>query len=223
MSTLGIGVSLFSVLAKPSYSVVILPTVILIALYQKWKGRSVNWMLLIVSIILPSGVMLGIQSLSYNMGGLIFAPLAVIDEWARLYNPAASAGLLVKLILSLLFLITVYGLYFEDARRNMPLNFAWLGFAFGVCYTYLLAESSRVEYGNLVWSGQIALFILFVMSLAFFACQNWQLLAADVSGKRTPRFMIGLAILALHLVSGIVWYLAHLSGMTTTDMQWYLW
>jgi hypothetical protein len=37
------------------------------------------------------------------------------------------------------------------------------------------------------------------------------------------RFALCAVVLALHLVSGIVWYLAHISGMPILEMQTSLW
>ncbi|MNL66026.1 hypothetical protein D3C87_1904350 [compost metagenome] len=53
------------------------------------------------------------------------------------------------------------------------LSLAWLCFAFGAAYTYLLAESgTRIVDGNFFWSGSTILFILFTTSMIFLLRQR---------------------------------------------------
>jgi len=215
-------VSVLCVEAKPSYGVVLVPVVLVASLCQKRRHHSPDWLLLVGGIVAPIGLMLGGQALSYGTEHLEVAPLAVFDAWSTRFNSDASANLLPKFTLSILFPLVVYITHFARAKRTPYPNLAWLGFGFGAAYTYLLAESDRVEFGNLTWCGQIALFVLFVMSAIFFLEQNRRVLSAGVPEK-TPAFMLCLGVSALHLVSGIVWYEVHLSEMPIVDMQFKLW
>jgi len=215
-------VSVLAVSAKPSYSVVIVPALVAIACYRQWKGYAVQWSL-VIAIGLPTTLALGIQALSYPVAGLVVSPLVVFYTWATLFNPDASAWLLPKFILSILFPVVVYFSYLKSARRDLSLNLAWLCFVIGATYTYLLAEAGRVEFGNITWSGQITLFILFIASLVFFLQQNRWLMNAGVHREGSGHFLLCASVLALHLVSGIVWYLAHSSGMPIFEMQTNLW
>ena len=71
-----------------------------------------------------------------------------------------------KFVLSLLFPVGVYVLYFREARTSLRLNLSWLAFLVGASFTYLVAEKKRVLDGNFTWGAQVALFVLFVESVA---------------------------------------------------------
>lgn len=217
-------IAVLCVLTKPSYAIVIAPTLVVWLLHSQLKNHVVDRFLLIGGILVPTVITLGFLALSFRRGGdIALAPLAVFHEWDRIYNPNASSGLALKFLLSTLFPLSVSVMYFREALHDTYLNFAWMGFAFGAAYTYLLVETDRIAHGNFIWSGQIALFVLFLVSLMFFLRENWLWIMGDPSGKLTPRFLIAISVLALHLVSGIVWYLAHASGMPTSEMLTSLW
>jgi hypothetical protein len=207
-------VTVFSTLAKPSYTIVLLPALAVRAIYAYRKKEAVNWWLLVGGLVLPAVITIGAQSVFFDAGAFRLAPLAVFQEWAAQFNPKAADGLVLKFVLSILFPLVVYIMYGEQARRNRYLNFSWLCFGFGAAYTYLFVEANRVAHGNFTWSSGIALFVLFLTSLIFFLRQNRTFVVR-------PAFIVGITILALHLVSGIVWFQVHLIGMQ--DMQWNLW
>ncbi len=104
---------------------------------------------------------------------------------------------MAKFVLSILFPLCVYSLYFRKATDDTYLSLAWPIFLVGACYTYFLAEDGAARFdGNFWWSAQVALLILFVFSTAFLVRQE----------VRSKRFFICAAVFGLHLISGIVWY-----------------
>jgi hypothetical protein len=204
------------ILAKPNYIIVLVPALIVMAAYCGVRKRAVDWRLLTVSILLPTAVVLGLEALVFkNTGGLVFAPLAVMNSWNGI-NPNASSDLGLKFILSILFPLLVYVSYFPEARRNVYLNLAWLTFAFGASYTYLLAESGeRLGHANFTWSGQISLFMLFITSTIFFIQQIQERKTAYF---RSPAALACSAAFGLHLVSGLYWYYLHVTSIWMGDI-----
>jgi hypothetical protein len=195
-------VSTFGTLAKPSYAIVIIPALGLLTLIYWWRGKPINWMLLIAGIGLPIAIVLFWQQNYYrdtSMGNFIFAPLLVMTY----YSP--NSNLLLKLLMSIAFPLAVLIFYYREALKDISMQIGWLGLIVGVLYTYLLAESNGWQDGNFTWSGQIAVFILFVASAIFLVKQNMP----QFSQRRfTPAFLICTLLLILHLLGGIAIFMA---------------
>jgi hypothetical protein len=118
----------------------------------------------------------------------------------------SSTWLVVKLLLSLLFPLSVLAVNFRRAREDCALMLAWLLFAIGAAMMYLLAESGpRMVHGNMLWSAQIAVFILFVRSAAHISVYFGGALATAPRGERW-RAMASLGCLLLHTGFGIALY-----------------
>ncbi len=85
---------------------------------------------------------------------------------------------------------------------------AWILFAVGAGIAYLLAESGpRMAHGNMVWSAQIAVFILFVQSAAHLSTYFGGVLTTPARGERW-RATASLGCLLLHTAFGIALYFA---------------
>lgn len=196
-------------LVKPSYTIVIVPAV-LAALFISRMRRDMagNIRSILFVVLLPSLLILSIQYwMTYSAqqlpgvyegkSSIVFAPLAVMSN--------VSSWLWAKFLLSVSFPLAVALCYFRRVVTDVRLCFSWLAFAIGSAYTYLLAESGpRMFQGNFIWSGQITLFILFVVTLEFF-CEQ---LRTGRSGDQ-PRSRVAVlcaAIFLLHVLSGIVFY-----------------
>src|SRR5207248_602892 len=146
--------------------------------------------------------------------GIIFAPLKVYSLY--------SSWLLPKFILSILFPLTVYLLYFRRATQDFALNLSWLIFLIGSFYAYFLAESGpRFDAGNFGWGAQIALFILFVWSVKFLIRQEIATRGECVGAtKRSKRCVTCIMAFGLHLVSGFGWYVVYLSTLNVRYTWW---
>jgi hypothetical protein len=204
--------TILATLAKPNYIICLLPALSLLAFYWLIKKRSLDWQRLIFGVILPAVIILSWQYLAtYTTdrvlraeGGIVFAPFAV---YAR-----DSGMLLPKFFLSILFPLTVYALYYKDASKDIGLNLAWLIFFFGAFYTYMLAETGlRFQDGNFKWSGQVTLFILFLVSVVFFLRINSGWLFGRVSRKPGYVFSVVAIMFGLHLASGMLFYYLQLT------------
>ena len=128
---------------------------------------------------------------------IVFAPFTVM----RLY----SSWLWLKLLLSLLFPLSVLAINFRRALDDSALMLAWVLFALGAAMMYLLAESGpRLIHGNMLWSAQIA--VLFVQSAAHVAAYFGGVLATATRRERR-RATASFGCLLLHTGFGIAFYL----------------
>jgi hypothetical protein len=98
-------------------------------------------------------------------------------------------------------------LYWKSARRDLPLNFAVLLFAFGAGYGIFLAEAQKSWAGNLIWGAYVTLFILYLFSATFLVRQ---LKTASWKGAQKIRHLAAVALLLAHAGSGILTHAAFL-------------
>ncbi len=203
-------VTLLGTIAKPNYTISVIPAIGLMVLYTLLRKQKLDWSLLIIGIALPAAEVL-LWQLNYvrgsSLSGFLFAPLAVMS----FYSPE---NLLLKFILSILFPLIVTAIYWRNALKSIVMKLAWLAFGAGAFYTYFLAESRNYISGNFTWSGQITLFILFVATLMFLFQQNEELLKEH---RLNRRVVLIITVLLLHLIGGILLYLPHLG------VDWRLW
>jgi hypothetical protein len=191
--------SVLCVLAKPSYGIVLLPALAVVGAWRWARGRPIDHKLILLGFAVPTVIVLAWQyAFTFASGtrhALAWAPLAVMS---RFHGSAARVALAV------IFPATVYLTHWRRALKDAALNLAWLVFAIGVAYAYLLAETGdRAGHGNLTWSGQIAAFVLFVTS-TLFALRN----AGERGGNLPVVASACAAAFALHFVSG-VYFLLH--------------
>jgi hypothetical protein len=201
-------IAALSTLTKPNYAICILPALALLTLYALYRKQPVDWRLLIVGIVVPITEVIIWQWFFYRgqgIGGFSFAPLQLMNY----YSPT---GLLPKFILSLLFPLTVLIFYFQAVIRDISLRLCWIAFAFGAFYMYFLIENRAWQDGNFGWGGEITLFMLFIASVIFLIRQY------KANRQWTRSLMVCSSVLALHLISGIAFYIPNLSDAWNT---WY--
>ena len=197
-------------MAKPSFLLCLVPGVLLMAAFRQWvSGQPVRWTFLLMGLVLPTFLVLGWQSWIYARytGGAhaFFSPLATMSAMSRHLAP--------KLLLSILFPVTCYLLWWREARIRSRLNLAWLVFAVGLLFTYLIAETKRTRHGNFLWSAQLALFVLFVESTLF-------AIARIRAGRSLPRpkqtidwrSALCMFTFSLHVISGVLYCVHLMSG-----------
>jgi hypothetical protein len=197
-------------LAKPSYTICIVPAVVVVLAVRRARRPSIDVGLLWWGFLVPAAAATAVTYLltyvtgihDVESGGVVLAPFDTYSHY--------SHQLLLKFLLSAAFPIAVATAYRTTARRDLGLMLAWVAFAFGAAVTYFLAESGVRRYdGNFWWSGQITLFILYVASLS-------HALGVELQRRRDDgRWVPGGAaaacalVFAFHVVSGVTFLLAN--------------
>lgn len=222
--------SILCVMAKSSYVIALLPALMVVAGYRLVRRQPVDWTLLMAGIIIPASVILVLQIVFFQSSeGFIFAPLAVIYSWTRI-NLDAPNGMVWKFLLSILFPLLVYLAYFKVAVKHIYLNLAWVVFAFGAAYMYLLAEGGeRLAHANFTWCAISTLFILFIISTTFLIQQIWgkavpfsETMLMTIKYKNTlARLLPGARLTILGVVLGYILLVA--STGTMSILQRGLW
>lgn len=196
-------------LAKPSFVICLMPAVVILGVLRSKDHEAVDWKAITLGLLAPGAAIVLLEYyLSYSGLGpegiyrnaVVFAPLKFFRDHQVSYLPA-------KFALSVAFPVAVYLLYWRCARRDLPLNFALLLFAFGAAYALFLAEAQNSGHGNLVWGAYITLFILYLFSATFLVRQ---LKTASWKGMEGVRHIAVIALLLAHLGSGILTHVATL-------------
>lgn len=147
---------------KPNYTLAILPALVVVIGIRLIQRMKVDWKMLAFGFYFPGLISLFIQWLiAYYYGdpgeSIIFAPFLVEGTY--------SHNLLIKFFLSAFFPLVVLVIARRYLLKDSNLLVGWVGLASGAAQFYLLAEGGeRMQHANFRWSGQIVLFLLFVVA-----------------------------------------------------------
>jgi len=192
------GLSVFSCLSKPSFQICFLPGLGLLVALALLRKTAVDLRLCVLGIALPSMLVLGWQFFvgfsQVQTSGIFFSPFEVIEFLAD--------RVFLKFLLSVFFPVLVTAVFFQDARRDSRLTIAWSTTFFGLFYAYFLAESgARFPHGNFLWSGYIAVFVLYVACVPLLLRQP-----KSIAQK------ICWAVLGLQVLSGAIFFFGQMQG-----------
>jgi hypothetical protein len=188
------------------------------------RTMPVNWFVLIGGIVLPSFAILMYQAITWtSSGGITFDPVRVFFEWTLHYDPNADKQLAFKFIMSAAFPLVVYLLHIKSAARNLMLNVAWLNFIISVLYAYLLVDKTVIAAGDFVWSAEMGVFLLHVVSVLFLFKHYGSLANTETVITHAKIILtICAVVFVLHVISGVSWYTAHLTG-NDIDLLYGIW
>lgn len=201
--------TILSALAKPNFIICFIPALTVFWGCMALMGKNVNWKLLCLGVVIPSLIVLSFQyyitytsaqifGSSQEESGIILAPFEVMK--------LRSSWLVPKFFLSIAFPLAVFFTHTRTSLRNNRVIVAWLGFIFGALYTYFLAESGpQLGSMNFIWSGQITLFILFIVSVLFLFEQRENAGYGKLFGFN-PRAVFCLTMFFLHIICGLLFY-----------------
>jgi hypothetical protein len=199
-------------LAKPSYTLCLVPAAIVFICMEKFFRRPASLQYLVFGIVLPSAILLmwqyffffvaGVSDPMVQVTSIEFRPFAAVlcvaghgPQWFVL---ASVAG---RLVMSIAFPLTVLVAFRSKLQHRSEYWFAFWLFAFGNAYFYLLAETGRNIFNlNFLWGASISLFIWFVASL-----RVWMGERASLNPKAIK---LCTTVLILHITCGIIWYIA---------------
>ena len=209
---------LLCILAKPSYAFALLPGCCLFALWRVFRRQRLDWLLLLCGFCIPGSLLLGLLYLLAYASADVESAIRIgvftfIHQWIPTWR------IPIQFLLSLVFPLAVFALYFERARRNLYLIMCWVIFAVGILPVYILYEDGiRISHGNFIWGSYNAIFLLMFASLLFLVKQHAresQSGSSDLSlfGLGISR-KVAIALLAfgLHLLSGLAYYYRFIAG-----------
>jgi hypothetical protein len=179
-----------SAVAKPSFLIAFLPAAALYAVHDLVRLRWRQALLCLAGIGIPSALILLWQMQLTNLAGqsleINFEPFRVFDAGETLY----------KLPLSLAFPLVVAAGAWWTRALDAPLRFVWTFTAVALFVTLGFAEGGhRADHGNFAWTGQTAVFLVYVESLLFVlarARQAWTRAAWS--------------LFAVHVICGLFWF-----------------
>lgn len=138
--------------------------------------------------------------------GISFAPLDIIGEYAD----TDAITIAASLVGSMAFPLAVSLLWPSAVRRDPAMRIAWGGAVVGILISYLLAENGPRRFdGNFLWTGQMAVFVLFVAAASFVQTQFKTVPRGAGAWPRchpvltTVRAMVVLTVLLLHVEAGV--------------------
>ena len=187
--------------AKPNYLGCVVPVVIVIAVWKHAAKRDIS-LARVAAICVPAMLTLGAGYALYRSqplgeGGVIVAPMRVV----ALYAPVDPQSIVRYVGASVAFPLAVVALWPRATWRMPSIRMAWATTIVGLLISYLLAEDGpRLDHGNFLWTGQMAVFVLFVVTAMFL---NRQLLPAARSGWTAARVLLTAGLLCLHVESGV--------------------
>lgn len=132
------------------------------------------------------------------------ATSSVIITWGATLLKDGLYVLVMKTVCSLAFPIFVYVCNRKDFDKKI--NFTYLMFLVTFIQVHMLDEAgARANHGNFTWGIYNAVYIMFIYAIGCFV-QN-----ANIKDKKVET-MVGWGMLALHLISGITYYVILLQG-----------
>ena len=197
---------LLSSLVKPNFILAFVPALGILSLYRLLRKQTLDLRLMILGFALPSiAILIWQWAITYQGGdyanSITLAPFVLESSFSKF--------LLLKFLLSSLFVLQGLWVFRKALIRDLVLFLGWITLLIGLFQNYLLVENGpEMLSGNFRWSGQIALFLMFVIltrhSARYFLVEN--------QGK-TWQKLTALGSYLAHLLGGIAYYLYCLTSI----------
>lgn len=199
-------------LAKPNFTVTILPAIALLFLIFHLKDlQKINWWFVIVPLGISAFLVL-LSEFIVNYTGdrgeqVLFAPFK-----SMLVHVPNIASILFRLVMSLVFPLLVSIFYWKDLKGRLSFRLSWINLFVAIIVGYCLAESINYPSNNFWWGAMFGLILLFYETVS-----SWGRIAIqEIKAKRkfTWKNWVISAALLLHVLCGIVYYLYNLTNTT---------
>jgi len=201
---------LCATLAKPSFTITILPAVgILIVLFYIREIKKINWPYLFFPLGLTSLVVL-ISQYIVNYSGywgdqVVFAPFKVVMSYV-----SSWPLVLIFWVLSILFPILVSTFYFRENVKSISFQLVWLNFFVAALLNLLFGEKFNLGSNNFGWGTMIAVFLLFLEAIIIFGKKLLEL--KTFCSPKSWQIILQGGILLIHLICGFIYYYDTLAG-----------
>src|SRR5690606_30866781 len=199
---------LLGVLMKPSFFIAFGPVagVMLLWSYRRLGARAVAAGLMAFA---PSVALLGYQYLTNYHAAQSKIVVTWFGPWSLYSN-----NILGSMVLAMAFPLGILVTRFRSVVNDAALRTSWLFQLVATFQFAFFAEQKYFEAANFAWGYNLGLTLLFVFSTLEFV--RW--LGGEHEPTRAVRMQLwGLsAIFGLHLVSGVVYLLRQLNGMSYT-------
>lgn len=191
-------------LAKPNFTLSILPALGIFYLLKRNKFSIRNWAYFL-ALAIPAGIVLFSEYFIMYTGNaekqIQFAPFR-----AALVYTSNIGSVLVFLLLSTAFPLAISIFFSKVVKRDNGMQIAWINFGVGLITFYSFTEYPGMGSLNFLWGPMCGVFILFVQSIQIF---GRQLVNLRENGEKIGlRELIPGGLLLLHVVSGVVYYIA---------------
>ena len=216
-------VLLLTTLAKLSYTIALIPGCCLFAAWQTFRRKEVDWLVLVLGICVPGTLMLGLQYLLTYVGSTSDSSVSIgfltfMSYWIPKWRVP------IQLLLSLVFPISVYILYFREARKNLYLNLSWTIFGVSTLMTYFLYETGpRIDHGNFIWNSYITVFVLmFASTLFLIGRPSSEIIPSKSTAPKklltlSQKRKVAFVFFAMHVLSGLAYYLRYMKVLPIWD------
>lgn len=199
--------------AKPNYLACLVPALAAVWIWTVLSGRRGTSWLRVATVAMAAVISLALTLILFRFfevgagATFEFAPLRVISQ----YTDVDAKAIVNALVVSLGFPLAVTVLWPRATWGDPAMRFAWVAAAIGLFISYTFAEEGRrLADGNFLWTGQMAVFVLFVAAAALVVTQvvsSFSPSAAVPPRLRTPfavaRGLAAAAVLSLHVASGL--------------------
>jgi hypothetical protein len=158
-----------SLFIKPSFMICFIPGVLVFSAFSILRKNFIN-LYVVFCVFIVSVIILSVQFwLTYSSGNnglaneasrIMFLPFVVVLKFSR------PVMIFPYFVLSVLFPLSTYLLFYDDARKDRIMNLSWVVFLVSIFYYYFLGESgSRLYDANFFWGAQISLLLVFIFSV----------------------------------------------------------
>lgn len=194
-------------LAKPSFTITIIPAIGLAVLLNLKKYKNINWGYFFIPMGLTSAIIL-ISQFIINYSGdrgdrIIIAPFQSI----LFYVPNLFL-VTVFIVLSILFPLLITIINWKRIKQDIAFQLAWINFFVALTYAMIFAEEINLGVNNF-WNGpMIGVFVLFFVTVSYWGKDI--LTKVKHKEKLSTSQIVSSSVLGIHVICGIIYYVATL-------------
>lgn len=168
-------------LSKPTYTIALLPGVILFAAYRSMKRLPIDRPLLVFGFVLPQVLMLGLQYLvTYGDPQRASVRIGFLQSLRYYGIEVGLMDVLPSVVISIVFPLAVYLLYYKEAFKDDYFNLSWLTFGISFVWSFFFYEDGpRLNHGNFVMTASSTLFVLTFSAILFLVKHHARRLQAE--------------------------------------------